>query len=299
MTLTNNSTDSPAHWNVTSGTLNVSGNMSPSSVYVGGPSIPPIGGGAIVNQTAGTITDSDSASIATISGDVGTYNLTGGTLSVGTDFTLGVDNPANAVFNLNTAGTLSVNETEYIAGMFTQDIDTTNTASSFAVGYTAGSTGNYDMENGILNGGVVENIGYQGTATFTQNGGIHSTSEMFITAAAGQTSTYTMSDGTLNIFVPGNPNDLYIGGSANGAASFVQSGGNVNISGALDLSHFTGIFGTYTLSGGTLTAAAEYIGDAGTGTFTQSIGSTNNVQFMEIGFLAGSTGSYTTSTAER
>ena len=275
--------------NVTSGTLSVNGDMTPSSLYVGGPT------GATVNQTAGTITDSGSASIASVSGDIGTYNLTGGTLSVATDFTLGVDNPAHAVFNLNTAGFLSVTETEYINGMFTEDIDTTNTASSFAVGYTAGTTGNYDMEDGILNGGVVENIGYQGTATFTQNGGIHNTSEMFITAAAGQTSTYTMSDGSLNIFVPGNPNDLYIGGMAAGTASFSQSGGTVTIAGALDLSHVSGIYGSYDLSGGTLTAASEYIGDSGTGTFTQEIGSTNTVQFMEIGFAAGSTGTYTIS----
>jgi fibronectin-binding autotransporter adhesin len=294
LTLTNNSTFA-GPLNVTSGTLNISGNMSPSSIYVGGPSTPPAGGGAIVNQSAGTITDSGSASIASVSGDIGTYNLTGGALSVATDFTLGVDNPAHAVFNLNTAGFLSVTETEYINGMFTEDIDTTNTAGQFAVGYTASSNGTYDMENGILNGGAVENIGYQGTANFIQNGGIHNTAEMFISAAAGQTSTYTMTDGSLNIFVPENPNDLYIGGMAAGTASFSQSGGTVTIDGALDLSHVSGLYGSYDLSGGTLTAAAEYIGDGGSGTFTQELGSTNNAQFMEIGSQASSVGTYTIS----
>ncbi len=280
---------------VTQGTLQISADQTPSTIYVGSPATIASPGGPLLNQIGGTVTTTGTVNIATTSGDLGTYLLSGGTLSVGTDFKSPWDLtiPRMRLSTLNTAGFLSVAGTEYINGMFTQDIGTTNTAGQFAVGYFAGTTGNYDMENGILNGGVVENIGYLGTATFTQNGGIHSTSEMFITAAAGHTSTYTMTDGNLNIFVPGNPNDLYIGGMAAGTASFSQSGGNVTIDGALDLSHVSGLFGSYDLSGGTLTAAAEYIGDGGNGTFTQEIGSTNTAQFMEIGFGAGSTGTYT------
>jgi hypothetical protein len=275
-------------FDVTAGTLQISGDYSPTSIYVGGP------GGATLSQSAGTITDTGLAHIATTSGDTGTYNLSGGTLSVGTDFQVGADNPANANFVLSGSGNLSVTETEYVSGTFIQGTGTTNTAGQFAVGYNSGSSGSYTLNDGTLNGGIVENLGYQGSSTFTQNGGTHNATEIFISASApGLTSTYNMTAGNLNITGVGNPGDLYIGAVATSSASFTQSGGSVSIEGALDLSHEAAISSSYTLSGtGSLSSSSEYIGDAGVGTFTQSGATTNTTFFMDIAANEGANGTY-------
>ena len=90
-----------------------------------------------------------------------------------------------------------------------------------------------------------------------------------------------------------------------GTGTFNQFGGTNNLdgfsSGNLYLGNFAGSSGTYNLSGaGVLSTAIEYVGYAGTGTFTQSGGINNLVSSgstvsngtLYLGFNSGSSGSY-------
>ena len=52
--------------------------------------------------------------------------------------------------------------------------------------------------------------------------------------------------------------------------------------------------GTYTLSGGAPVAGQEYVGCAGTGTFTHS-GGTNNSRYLYLGYFSGASGTYSLS----
>ena len=87
----------------------------------------------------------------------------------------------------------------------------------------------------------------------------------------------------------------YIGTTAAGGILNQSSYTNTVTSG-LYLGQNSGSSGTYNLSGtGNLSAAIEYIGHYGTGTFTQS-GGTNTISYDSyLGFLSGSSGSYTLS----
>ena len=64
--------------------------------------------------------------------------------------------------------------------------------------------------------------------------------------------------------------------------------------GYLYLGYNPGGFGTYALSGGTLSTADEFVGNAGSGIFTQS-GGTNSASYLYVATNAGAMGTYTLS----
>ncbi|MGO9109621.1 MAG: hypothetical protein ACLP9L_10330, partial [Thermoguttaceae bacterium] len=134
-----------------------------------------------------------------------------------------------------------------------------------------------------------EYVGYSGTATFTQSGGINRATSLFLAANAGSAGMYSLSgDGDLwatNLEIVG-----YFG-----TGTFTQTGGN-NVCPLVV--GYVMASGTYNLSGnGRLSASAEIIGYYSTGTFTQS-GGTNLIagsNELYLGVNAGSSGAYSLS----
>ena len=124
--------------------------------------------------------------------------------------------------------------------------------------------------------------------------------------AAGQTLYVDATD-------PGVSGEVYIGSSYsvpatgdaytnvyagyNGTGTITHSsGGTLTLSGSLYLGDNTGSNGTYALSGpGTLSAAEEFIGSSGAGTFTQSAGTntlTGTYGELVLGYNTGGSGTY-------
>ncbi len=139
-----------------------------------------------------------------------------------------------------------------------------------------------------------------GRGTFIQSNGTLSTSsglDMVIGWGAGSTGNYMLSGtGTVNAF-----QSIFVGAKGNG--TFTQSGGTTNVFssavGYLNVGASPGAFGTYNMSGGTLSVAKfEYVGDQGTGAFNQT-GGTNTITGAGNGLLLGNTatgvGTYTAS----
>ncbi|MDH3458035.1 MAG: PEP-CTERM sorting domain-containing protein, partial [Gemmatimonadota bacterium] len=123
--------------------------------------------------------------------------------------------------------------------------------------------------------------------SFTQTGGTHTPTELYIGDEAGSTGSYDLS-GPGSLSTP----DTYVGGS--GAGSFTQSSGTHIVTTALILGANSTGDGSYDLSGvGSLTAQDEWVGLAGTGSFAQSGGTHAVVDTLTIGrSFAGPSGSY-------
>jgi autotransporter-associated beta strand protein len=90
-------------------------------------------------------------------------------------------------------------------------------------------------------------------------------------------------------------NSFYVGYS--GSGSVAQSGGTNSVSpfGALTLGYSAGSSGTYSLSGGSLFAFYEELGESGSGSFTQSGGTNTNLASasgLTLGDNPGSSGTY-------
>ena len=88
--------------------------------------------------------------LGTFTGGSGVYNLSGGSLWVGTLY-LGYDNDATGAF-MQTGGTNTVNDT-------------------LILGCNTGNSGAYNLSSGSLSA-TTEYIGNSGTGTFTQTGGL-------------------------------------------------------------------------------------------------------------------------------
>ncbi len=156
-------------------------------------------------------------------------------------------------------------------------------------------------------------VGYAGTGSFTQSGGVHTLSAgafngpLYLGYNTGSNGTYTLSGsgvlnttsefvgysglGTMNQAGGSNTTSFfgafYIGYNAGASGHYNQSGGtnNVVFGGALYLGDQAGSIGAYSLSGsGLLTASTEYVGYSGSGSFTQSGGS-NSAGNLSIGDL--------------
>ena len=132
-------------------------------------------------------------------------------------------------------------------------------------------------------------VGYSGAGTFTQWGGTNTISCYTIVSGTanigclylgynpGDSGTYNLIGGSLSI--PGVSSGpwglgMYVGYS--GTGTFTQSGGTNADANCLYLGYNSGSNGTYSLSGGYLSAYYTCVGYSGSGTFTQS-GGTNAV----------------------
>ncbi len=244
----------------------------------------------------------------------GTYNLSGGSLSVGqeiignngsgaftqsggtnsaTTLTLGDQTGSSGTYALSLTGSLSVGS-EYVgnngSGAFTQSGGTNAVADTLALGYGSGSSGTYTlMTGGSLSVTSFEDVGYSGSGAFTQTGGTNSVpGTLYLGYSSGSSGTYNESGGSLSAGFE------VIGESGNGA--FTQSGGTNTVPfGILYLGTAASASGTYNLSGGSLSVGQEIIGNNGSGAFTQSGGTNTVTSDLIVGDNTGASGTYTLS----
>jgi hypothetical protein len=160
----------------------------------------------------------------------GEVNQSGGTFTVGSDFTVGENNRGTGVYNL-TAGALSV------SGLL-------------QIGWHDGSTGTFTMSGGTFSTGGDFYVGRDGTGTFNLSGGDMTAGALVrIAWGTGGVGNMTMNGGTFNV---NNNNFLVADG---GKGTFVQNAGTVTVSKSSSYvcigNGSTGV-GKYTLNGGTL-----------------------------------------------
>ena len=180
-------------------------------------------------------------------GGTGSYTLSGGTVSDG-HLLLGSAAGSSGSFNLTGTGYLS-STNQYIGcggtGTFTQS-GGTNVPGDLCIGQ--GGSGSYSLSGTGYVNATTEEVGFSvGSAgSFTQSGGTNVVAgnggSLFIPSSAG-TGSYTLTGGSVAVT---GTNILGLGGG--GPGTFTQSGGTVTAANlAIDAS------GTYTLSAGTLT----------------------------------------------
>jgi uncharacterized protein with beta-barrel porin domain len=187
-------------------------------------------------------------------------------------------------------GTLAVTAAEYVghsgSGSFTQTGGTHTVGGNLYLGYNAGMTGTYELNDGSLTTGSVF-VGHSGSGVFNQTGGTHTvTASLSLGQNAGSSGTYSLVNS--NLSVGGNEAVGY-----SGSGAFSQILGSHTAAADLYLGYNAGGSGTYSLGGGTLTVGGnEMVGRAGTGTFTQSGGSHTVAGYLNLGNDAGGSGSY-------
>jgi hypothetical protein len=212
--------------------------------------------------------------LSATSGGSGTYELSGGELSIydyygsGHEY-IGFYDGSNAVFT-QSGGTHDVSENLY-------------------VGYGYQSNANYDLYAGDLSAGNLM-IGYLGSyGAMTQSGGTNTVHNNLYMGSSSGDGTYDQSEGILFV-----NNNEYLGMTGLSSGIFNQSGGEHTVTNDLYLGQWTGA-GTYNLSAGSLSTSNEFIGNesaSGTGTFNQSGGAHTVSNTMTIVAKTGGTSVY-------
>jgi uncharacterized protein with beta-barrel porin domain len=227
-------------------------------------------GNGSFSQTGGNFTVTNNLSLGDQVGGSGTYTLSDGELK--TFYT-----------TIGSSGTGTFNQS---GG--THEVDDNRTLS---LGLNPGGSGTYNLSGGTFSSGD-SIIGYAGSATFNQTGGGHGATNLVLGSVAGSCGTYALSNGEVDV-----GNNVTVGDS--GSGTFSQSGGSHNVFVDLILGNNAGATGTYNLDGGSLTLLSKfspsnaYIGNSGTGIFTQS-GGTNTIAGgnLYLAYNAGSSGTY-------
>ncbi|MGP8050774.1 MAG: autotransporter domain-containing protein [Desulfobaccales bacterium] len=246
------------------------------------------------NLSGGTLSVTGSETIG--NSGTGAFTQTGGTNTVAQTLTLGDQSGASGSYTLGPGGSLAVGGDEYIgnfgSGAFTQTGGTNTTTGTLILGNNSGPTGTYNLSGGSLSA-LSEFFGNPGTGTFTQSGGTNTVINNLYLGYfnAASSGTYNLSGGSLSA-------DFEAIG-VNGTGAFIQTGGTHTVSDILILGDSPGASGTYNLSGtGSLSvtgAGGETIGNSGTGTFTQTGGTNTVAQTLTLGDQSGASGSYTLS----
>jgi fibronectin-binding autotransporter adhesin len=184
-------------------------------------------------------------------------------------------NPKNMVVGNTAAGPPEWNGTYQYHGLVTQQDGYVTVYGNLVLGQN-GDTGNgpaigvYELNDGTLSVGNNAYIGYDGSGTFTQNGGTHMVGYGLVLGRdAGSSGTYNLNDGSLSAA------EERIG--REGSGTFNQTGGSNTVDDGLIVGRLVGSNGAYNLSGGSLTVNGNYndshtsnltIGDEGIGTLT-------------------------------
>jgi hypothetical protein len=244
-----------------------------------------------------------------------TVDLTKGTGTAATTFTMSANN-------------LTVSGYEMVAdsgvAIFNQSggTNTINGENGLIVGQSLGSTGTYLLSNsGSLTVTTAnETIGVSGVGIFNQSGGSNSIGScLYIGNNSGSSGTYILSGGSATVgsallmgsntgstgtFILSGTGSLAVEGDEligfyGGVGVFNQTGGTNSVTGSnlLFIGYANNSAGTYTLSGGLLSASGnEYVGYDAPGTFTQT-GGTNSITnaYLTVGSFVGSTGTYSLS----
>lgn len=275
-------------YSTSTATLNQLGsNLSIGTMHVGYMGI------GNLNQSAGSNTVG-TLFVANATGSQGRYQLTGGTL---------------AVTNTSYIGTSGTGTFINSGGTHTSQLLTVGAYSNSNSTYTVSGTGSTSAASIVVGDG--------GVGTYNQNGGTTTTSGSLL-AGYGTTGvgTVNVSNGTLNVssrtyigYGTGGQGTLNVTGgtfTTNGMTVGLQGAGTINQSngttrlitsgaggGTLLLGYNAA--GTYNLSGGTLSATSETIGESSSGTFTQSGGTHTVTNGITIGLTDKAAGSYTLS----
>jgi hypothetical protein len=225
----------------------------------------------------------------------GTFTQIGGTNSVGTNLYFAYFLGAAGSYNLGGNGSLTV-PNEYLgysgSGSFTQSGGANSVGNGLYIGYNIGSSGSYNLSGGSLSV-LYEDVGLYGIGSFIQSAGINSLTNNSAVLAlginVGGSGSYNLSGGSLIAPVE------YVGYS--GSGSFTQSGGVNSIINSLvnylSIGHNVGARGSYSLSGsGFLTAHEEYVGNSGSGSFTQSGGTNSVTSFITLANSSSGSGLY-------
>jgi hypothetical protein len=238
---------------------------------------------------------------------LGVFNQTGGTNTIiNNSLILGNYSGSTGNYTLGSGASLvASNSYEYVGynglGNFNQTGGTnTMIGKSLYLGYNSGSSGNYTLGGGSLiasNSNSYEYVGYSGLGNFNQTGGANTMTNawLYVGYLSGSTGNYTLGSGAS--LLASNSGE-YVGNS--GLGNFNQTGGTNTITNfPLYLGINSGSTGNYTMSGGSLNLASnsyEAIGYVGLGNFDQT-GGTNTItsQSLYLGFISGSTGTYTLS----
>jgi autotransporter-associated beta strand protein len=226
--------------------------------------------------SGGTL-DARNAAVVIGPGSPGQFNLNGG-LVIADEFSRGASGSVAG----NGLGTLRVNRLTGFGGSLLLD-------GNLEIGHSGGSgSGSYTVADGeALAVSQSLTVGYDAPGRLTHTGGTLSADHLYLGSQAGGNGTYEVS-GTAETTLAA----LAVGYYA-GTGMVVQSGGKLTASGALGLAGGPGAQGTYTMSGGELTAAKEYVGDAGVGRFIHTGGThTVTTDILSIGSGGGSDGTY-------
>jgi hypothetical protein len=246
------------------GTINGgSGNYSLSgtgALNVGGALIVAQGSATgVFTQSSGTVTVAGFLTIGEDVGANGTYRLSGGTVTASNTILGGgfVGNP----------GTGGVGTFEQTGGTFQ-----TGFLNIGGGGFAQKGTGTYTLTAGnlIVDNNLVMGNNVGGSATFNQTGGsVQVNSGLF--GAFIDNGTYTLSgNGTLSVV-----SNLIMGGVGGVSSNFNQSGTTqVTLGHDLSVAQVAGSTASYSMtsSGATLTTGRAYVGESGTGIFTQTAG---------------------------
>ena len=309
-----------------SGTVTLNGNnaslIATDSVYVG------YSGTGVFNQFAGThllggylVLGGEPTGTA-IAG-TGTYNFTGGSLTVNTLYA-GLSGNGNFIqtggstlaggltsgylpgssgtvslggsANMDVTGAMTIGDQGN--GVFSQS-GGFELNSGLIVGNSAGGFGTMVISGGTMWSEGVTVLGSRGNATVLQNGGTYNQYEnLFLAVAAGGVANYSLSNGgTLHVVSSTVNGTTYFGGEYigdYGPATFNQSGGSHIVDVYFYLGAQPGGSGTYNLSGGTLSCPAQNIGGGGTANdvFNQSGGVNTANSYIALGWLGGTQGTY-------
>ena len=218
-------------------------------------------GTANVNLSFGALTANDSPS-----------NVASGSLAATTVY---IGNSGTGTF-AQSGGTINLNYRGGVGGSVDQGL---------YVGYNAGDSGTYKLNNSGLLTTNFEYVGYSGNGAFNHSGGSNNISDgIYLGYNVSSSGSYNLSGQSML-----STQSTYVGYSGTGV--FTQSGGT-NAAGGLYLGYNASANGSYSLSGSGVLNASEYIGYSGVGTLNHSKGTNNVSGNLYLGYNAGSAGSY-------
>ena len=230
----------------------------------------------------------------------GTFVHTGGTNNISLELAIANTQPStNGTYLLSGTGELyaSYEVVGWVGtGTFVQTGGTNTITGDHGIGLLLGNEpgaeGHYDLSGSSVLSAYWEVVGWAGTGTFIQTGGINTvTEDVSLGKVVGSHGTYEL----------GGDAELSARWGAVGEAGtgvFIQTGGTYTVTGeggggaAFHIGAQPGSDGRYEMSGGTLSAPWVVVGWAGTGTFIQTGGTNTVTEDVSLGKLAGSHGTY-------
>jgi autotransporter-associated beta strand protein len=242
--------------------------LSPGGTYDAGSAVYlNVGGtaGALpstVNQTGGTMT-TVATDLGNIAGNTAVFNQSGGTNTVSTQITVGLNTGAVGTYNLSGTGVLNSPSLTLVGvsttGFFNQT-GGTNNSNQTNLGHNSTGNGTYVLSGGQLNASGYFAVGASGIGLFRQTSGVFTTpGQLYLGFNTGAVGTYEFSAGQATAA------SVNIGVSGQGTA--VQTGGLLSATSPVTIGNNASGVGVYRLAGGVLRANSVQ-GGAGTATFS-------------------------------